>query len=345
MNDNQKKLFEDFIQINIADYYLTEILGQNSFREILDDLKMNVLEILNKAVIVILKTNTKIPQRLIESTSSYVNKINNFLGQIKKYDYNKDTNSNRPFGERNRIAEEIRSFISYSYQQQNSNDLLYICSTIISLFDIDYNNIKKDIESIKENYRNELNEITSKKDVIDELINTLRTQTTKTSTENYAQVFNNDANMYSSNNFIKPKRAEKWFWFSIAFTIILVLFLFFYVPNLVINTINGFDISILLLKISILFVLIYLIRFGFKQYSINKHLYSLNRHRANVLNSFKLLISSVDESNLDVRNAIVMEVSKVIYESGKTGYIEDKSDDGSSPSIIELTRVLGSKQS
>jgi hypothetical protein len=44
-------------------------------------------------------------------------------------------------------------------------------------------------------------------------------------------------------------------------------------------------------KIAVLAVLIYLIRFSFKQFSINKHLYTINKHRENVLNSFKFLLN------------------------------------------------------
>ena len=83
---------------------------------------------------------------------------------------------------------------------------------------------------------------------------------------------------------------------------------------------------------------IYLITFAFKQYSINKHLAVLNRHRANALNSYKLFTGLIDQADTNSRNALMLQVSKAIYEQSNTGHLSSKNQD--STSIIEMTKYI-----
>ncbi|AOP36373.1 hypothetical protein A0128_20360 [Leptospira tipperaryensis] len=85
------------------------------------------------------------------------------------------------------------------------------------------------------------------------------------------------------------------------------------------------------------------IRFSFRQFSINKHLYSLNKHRSNSLNSFTLFSNSIDKNDSQYRNALILEIAKSIFDSGQTGYLPDKNIEVSSPSIVELTRMVAQK--
>jgi hypothetical protein len=45
-----------------------------------------------------------------------------------------------------------------------------------------------------------------------------------------------------------------------------------------------------------------------------------------------------------VRNALMLSVAKAIYEQSKSGYLNDKGEDSTSPSIIELTKLISNKE-
>jgi hypothetical protein len=85
---------------------------------------------------------------------------------------------------------------------------------------------------------------------------------------------------------------------------------------------------------------IFVVSFCFKQFRVNMHLYTLNKHRANTLKSFDYLTRAPDPLSPDSYNAILMEVAKSIYESGQTGYINLSDNNADMPSIIDLSKVI-----
>jgi hypothetical protein len=59
-------------------------------------------------------------------------------------------------------------------------------------------------------------------------------------------------------------------------------------------------------------------------------LYNLNTQRQNALNSHKKILDSVQatdsENEKEIRNAILLELTKAIFENKDTGYIKQKED-------------------
>ena len=69
------------------------------------------------------------------------------------------------------------------------------------------------------------------------------------------------------------------------------------------------------------------------------HQYSLNKHRANSLRTFKVFYESTDAP--EIKNAILLAATKAVFESGDTGYVAKK-DSSISPEIV--TTIFGKKQ-
>lgn len=102
-------------------------------------------------------------------------------------------------------------------------------------------------------------------------------------------------------------------------------------------TINSQNI---LLKFAILSLGGYLISHFSKTYSAEKHLYNVNIQKQNALNSHMQMLRSVapteSENEKEVRNLILLELTKAIFETKDTGYIKNSSDKSSiniNPSI------------
>ena len=93
-------------------------------------------------------------------------------------------------------------------------------------------------------------------------------------------------------------------------------------------------------RLLIVSFLIYVVSFLIKQYSVQKHLQAVNKHRANTLNSYKLFIQSLENADSGTKQSLMVEIARAIYESGQTGYINSKDDSGGIPSILEITKMV-----
>jgi hypothetical protein len=114
-------------------------------------------------------------------------------------------------------------------------------------------------------------------------------------------------------------------------------------PLFVNNLPDSKAISKLIERLLGILLIAYLIRFSLKQYSIRMHLYTLNRHRANILNSFKLLFSTVGKESPDVRDELILLVAAGVYNPGDTGYLTDKTMDDHILPIHQLVEKLVEK--
>ncbi len=166
----------------------------------------------------------------------------------------------------------------------------------------------------------------------------------------YAETFSREAEKESS-SLSDGKlfgRAERWLTLGVVSVVALVIAIL--VPSIR-NVALAVDYSSIaasvsgwFLRLVLLGTVLFLIRFSFRQYTISRHLYTLNNHRANALNSYRLFMDSISPDDGQTRNALLLEVAKSIYDCGPTGYLDSKSTDVATPSIVELTRYTHTPQ-
>ncbi|MGB3183624.1 MAG: hypothetical protein WBB45_19695 [Cyclobacteriaceae bacterium] len=86
---------------------------------------------------------------------------------------------------------------------------------------------------------------------------------------------------------------------------------------------------------------IFLIRFCFRQYSLQRHLYTENTHKAKALDSFKLFVESVSPEDKDTRHTLVLELAKAIFENRPTGYLGAKAEaNDPKVSLTDLMKIM-----
>ncbi len=78
-------------------------------------------------------------------------------------------------------------------------------------------------------------------------------------------------------------------------------------------------------KLIILGLLIFGLRFSFKQFSIHKHLHTVNKHRANTLDSFEFFHNNLKDGDSESRDQYLIEVAKSIFNLKETGFIKMES--------------------
>ncbi|GAB2678194.1 hypothetical protein GCM10027036_34800 [Flavihumibacter cheonanensis] len=331
-----------FLTYTVTDL-LRQELGVKSFQEvehILSDTKRMLDEMISIA-----ESHESIPIGLKNLIFTYINEFNVFAAEIKNYNIDNDPSN---FQLRNRIITNIQNWYLNIFQgfdnNRNINNFLQVYNSLKIHSLLGLQKDKAEIDKLKEE-----TETANKK--ANEVISLLQSKASAETVQDYATIFQMQSLKHS--NFIigfKPLRfrlgnAEVWLFIS--------LIQIFSFGLLVVNINRIFPIDFsnkpsivtveLITRILIISFSIYLISFAFKQYNIQKHLHTLNRHRQNTLNSFKLFIESLDANDIATRNALMMEVAKAIYESGQSGFISGKESTDNTPSIIEMTRFVNQK--
>lgn len=89
----------------------------------------------------------------------------------------------------------------------------------------------------------------------------------------------------------------------------------------------------------------YLVAHFSKVHYTEKNLYNLNIQRQNALNSHKQILDSVvateSENEKEIRNAILLELTRAIFANHETGYLKGSKDNpGPSSQIVEITKSI-----
>lgn len=185
-----------------------------------------------------------------------------------------------------------------------------------------------------------LSDKTSLKTIMDEA----QISASKITISDYAKIFETDS---------KNSNIASYIWLGVGFVVSIAFIWVLIVTkgyeklntesliNIGESKIVKYHISAILVKGLLIAVQIYLISFSFRQYSINKHLATLNKHRENAFNSFKLFIESISKDDTSTRNNLMLQLAKSVYDHVSSGYIGDK-DQKVNSGIVEITKMMDS---
>ncbi len=254
----------------------------------------------------------------------------------------------------NKELETVSQSLSNPFQHSSNangkqNSSLIFLSIISLIKGYKLNNVN-DLEILKRDIELKLENVT-KLDI------QVRATAQQVITQQYAKIFEEQARDHSYFKFslkdFKIGSANLW----LGFGLLMVFGGLLYVTSVhtydyLLNPFWGFEwenIDYPLIANRIIFLVLWLgiVKFSFKQYSIHSHLYVVNKHRQNVMNSFKLLhdslIDSNKESDRELQKILALEVARVIFESGQTGFVQTPDLDVQSPDILEIIKALKSK--
>lgn len=101
----------------------------------------------------------------------------------------------------------------------------------------------------------------------------------------------------------------------------------------------------LLIKVIILSLGGYVIAHFSKVYDAEKHLENVNKQRHNALQSHKQILNSVastaSENDKEISNAILLELTRAIFESKETGYLKSAGNPASPANqIVEISKTM-----
>lgn len=178
------------------------------------------------------------------------------------------------------------------------------------------------------------------KSVMDE-VNKIASEIT---TSDYSNIFKIESQTHGRNSYI-------WLAFGlILIGVFIALFftgiyrIYFETETILDNGVVKYNISNMIIKGLLFAIQIFVISFSFKQFAINRHLATINKHRQNGLESYKLFIETVSKEDVATRNNLMLQLAKAIYEQVNTGYIGDKGGKVNS-GLLEIISLINSQKS
>lgn len=228
----------------------------------------------------------------------------------------------------------------------NNNSSLLFLSTFVKSFIINENFLKSNnfmnSEEFEKKQMHNFNILVSNAEKSSFILEVLQKRTSETPVSDYAQVFKKE---HTENQLIANRFLYCGIGFSVLFILSIILFSAFGLFEIVIRDNAGkllyYNVSNLFTKVVLVAIQVFFISFCFKQYNVNKHLATLNKHRENALNSYKLFQASIIGNDNGSHNALMIQVAKSIYEHPQsTGFLNENSQQMQS-GIVELTKIIG----
>jgi hypothetical protein len=327
---------ENFSKIDVLDFDPGNFVDKTKWQGIArrsSELKFFIDEMLN-----ITNANQNIPTHLANQVKRYGNTFLSFLTQISE---NKSDLPSEIAKQKEALLKQFdgwcKECLEKTNLQPNQLSLYELYSTLKSLEKIDFKAELTEIKNIKK-------QIISDKSSIDTILSELQKKVSNITVADYAKIF-------GANSEKQNKNSKIWLGVGVSIIILFLILLLFtnlyqkypteeIIPEL---KIVKYNLSNLFIKVLLFAVQIFIISFSFKQFSVNKHLSTINKHRQNAMDSFKLFIESISKDDSETRNSLMLQLAKAIYEQTSTGYISDKNQ-GVNSGIVEITKMIGANR-
>ena len=342
----EQHIIDEFNENDIESLMQKDKLGEKSF-EVLKDELTRIRSLVDEIIQISLK-GYSIEQPILLEVKEIITGFNNRSKNLKKYDLNQDDDY------RSRQIREVHQwhnsiFKGFHEQSGRVDNTLTIRNTLKTIDLTNSSDIKAvdsriaEVEKAKKTALEHAGQV-------DNLLKKVRDKVSKEIAKDYAGVFEKEA-----------KKNETWSIVWLVIALVTTLVILFYSQTIFREllfidmgveeaiglsdnktpTINNTQIIVLNLvtRLFLISILVYIITFLFKQYSIRRHLYVTNKHKGNALNSYELFLNSMPDDQL--KSTLMLEVAKSIYDVGSTGYISAKGRNDAS--IIELTKFMSSK--
>jgi hypothetical protein len=267
------------------------------------------------------------PSNIKTNIISSFNEYLSILESIKRF----DPKTMNPKAERDNLAVRLNNAYTTMY------NLFYASLKINNLeMELQNANFQALIESFQNKADSLIDSLEKKEKNADEIINAMKIVSAETGVSKYAEVFKEQADK-------NRNMAIGWLIVSLASAVGIGSFLWWIINQLLVTIEKGIDFQISIqifiakvLLLSFFSVIFYQI---VKNYNANMHLYTLNKHRENSLKTFQSFVQASNDPK--TKDAVLIQATKSIFESGDTGYISSKDTTISGFEITRITDQIG----
>lgn len=272
---------------------------------------------------------SQLPQQIRTEINSRLDELATVFDEMQTFDPKRDN----AWGARNTLVERFQSYYSqfYTFLIEKLNAYLGLRAYNQELSSKFGQEAKSELAEIRK-IRREI-------DRINKGVQEAATIASKTASTATASSFDGQATEHKG-------EASRWFWGIICFgavALLIALSITYQVIQEIVSNRTVFDSAeASLFKIAVLAFLYIGIRFAMRMYSAHKHLYTVNKHRANILKAMDAYRSGAsDESTKD---KILLAAVGVAFSQTETGFLTTKEGAGSDESdIIDIVNLASKK--
>lgn len=286
---------------------------------------------------------------IVNATSVPLVLSNNLNRVIEEFlDFKNNLSSISPQSSANYISSLSTSIYNYHssfFAASSSNKNMMIITAITNYNTLIAQKSLSEFSEVTARWNKETEEFKKKATLVDAVLAELETPSAEKVLSNYANEYKKEA---KSNNTSAYQWLSGAIGLSILFVVAVILSIYCeWFPSVLklTNIDNGkvssheiIHIPVLVTKVLLVSILVFIIVFCFRQYSIYKNLSVINMQRMNAFNSYVLFVTAIGESDVEAKKALLMSLAKTIHESINTGFLAMK--DGNSPvQNIDLSKL------
>ncbi len=214
-----------------------------------------------------------------------------------------------------------------------------------------------ELERIKTEVEALANQVSSRATEVENRLNTLAATPTAAANERFSTLYSSEAAMNSRFGGTFPWLGEAQIWLYLGLAALgLLLCAILNLPDgkALSNNVkvlpssesvhpdfwrDGATLLPLIHSVLIISILVYFVRFSFRQFSVRKHLSTVNRAKANLADTLVLFLQSTLVEEKEIRQTIVIESIKGLASTESSGFVDDKSPEINFPIISEPLRA------
>lgn len=287
-------------------------------------------------------------QELNAIKSRFLEHLNDIIEQI-----NINMHSQAYFQQLETACNKIENFHRQFFEiAPSSNNFQFVVNSIMN-FELPIQN-PRILNDLTQELKNEISKSHELSSELKEEITHAKTMNSELQEKVAKAVVSNYADIFSQQEEADMKSSKTWLTVAVILSLLIAVFIPLSLSQDWFNisytgVINGQESQLinypnLITKIFFVSFLLYIVSFCYKQYSIKKHLQTLNNHRKNALNSYNFFANSIGSEDTASRNALMLQVAKTIYEHSNSGYLSTKQAEGSTSSIVEFTKFISDQK-
>ncbi|MCY4568669.1 MAG: hypothetical protein OXD49_10220 [Candidatus Poribacteria bacterium] len=261
----------------------------------------------------------------IETVRTYLPQFHEIAQKIENFDIGGDNPRDRHAD----LLKEISDFCS------NAKSVLTPTITYLRSKQIDTSKAKFD--AFFEDAENKWKEIDDKSgaklQTLDDLILKQENQLAEISISEYEKIFANQAEKHQTG-------AKRWFYGTVCLVIVSIAIFVWAIKDLGSATQLSIIVQNVFAKGFLISVFYMLLNRSIKNYTAEKHLEVVNRHRQNALATFEAFADAAGE-NRDTRDHVLMAATDAIFDANQSGYLSVKTprSDSANP-IQQIVRAV-----
>lgn len=323
----EEKYPDSIKKVNIDTICTDSKFGELNFQPVVLILKQMVSEIVELED---LDFKSNLTQAEINQIDGVRNNLKSYVNQIENFTITQPNASQTRDG----IIQNLQSYYQNSFAAQVRPSLLYLRDKVrlnANKSEAEYRKLATELQKL-------VTEVKADKEKLKVDQESVRQQNGIVSSQYLSQFFNNESES-AKGEALRLKNKFDRFTFFISVLIVIIFLIYLFVIK---DADSSLKIEFGILSATLISVIFFYLRVILREYNINRHIQTSNKHRANVAGTLEGLLSQVNQEP-ELKSSLIKEASIAIFQSESTGYLTKDQIEVSTPIKEVINTVMTHK--